>query len=163
MCSFGITRTWVGATGRMSSKATISSSRKTTLAGISRAKILQNRQSSAIRPSLPAEKTVGARRQRTHGRQRPQRLVAMRGVHRDVVIAQAAHLLRQTPVPDHLQIAADETSLVGSLLRIRLSLQAMAALAADRVVHREAESRRRRPRPRRVAKDVHARQAGLFS
>ena len=36
---------WVGATGRMSSKATISSSRKTSLAGISRAKILQNRQS----------------------------------------------------------------------------------------------------------------------
>src|SRR5438094_7443327 len=123
MCSLGITRTWVGATGRMSSKATISSSRKTSLAGISRAKILQNRQSSAIRPSLPAEQTVGARRQRTHGRQRPQRLVAMRSVHRDVVIAQAAHLVWQTPVPDHLQIAADETSLVGPSLVIGLELQ----------------------------------------
>jgi hypothetical protein len=46
------------------------------------------------RPSLPAEKTVGARRQGTNGRERPQPLVPLRGAHRDVVVAQPAHLLR---------------------------------------------------------------------
>ena len=53
MCSLGMTSTWVGATGRMSSKATISSSRKTSCAGISLAKILQNKQSSGIGTAYP--------------------------------------------------------------------------------------------------------------
>src|SRR5207248_11562138 len=57
--------------------------------------------------------------------------------------------------------AADETSLVGPSLGIGLELQLVTPLAAERVVYRESESRRRRPCAWRITKDVHTGQAGL--
>src|SRR4029077_8276686 len=107
------------------------------------------------RPSLPAEQTIGARCQRTNRGERPQGFAALRSAYRNVVVAEAPHLLRQAPVPDHLEVAVDEASLVGPSLGFRLDLQLVTAIPGDRVIHGKAEPRGRGPRPRRIAKDVH--------
>src|SRR5205807_6919033 len=101
------------------------------------------------RPSLRAEQAVGAARQWTNMGESTQRLASLRRVDRDVVVGQPAHSGRQAPVPDGLQVTTNEAALVGLALRVGLGLQPMAPLAADRVIDRQAEARRRGPGARR--------------
>src|SRR3954463_7041207 len=57
MCSFGTTRTWVGAPGLMSRKAKVRSVESTSVEGMSPATMRQNRQSLTGRtlPSAPVD------------------------------------------------------------------------------------------------------------
>src|SRR5207245_9957222 len=99
------------------------------------------------RPSLPAEEAVGARGQRADAGQGAQRLAALGGVDRDVVVAQAAHPCGQAAVPDHLQLAIDEAGFVRAALDLRLHLQPAAAVTADGIINRQAEPWRGGARP----------------
>ena len=73
--------------------------------------------------SLRADQTVGDRRHRTDARQRTERLLTIRGVHGDVVIAQAAQTVREAAIPDDLQRTVEKSGLKGAPLPLGLRLQ----------------------------------------
>src|SRR5436305_8503391 len=99
------------------------------------------------RHSLPAEEPVVAAGQWPNGGKRTQGLTAGGRIYRDVVVAETTNPVREASVPDHLEVAFDESCLVRPALRFSLDLQPAAPFPADRVIHRQAEPGRGRSRP----------------